>query len=151
MEAPGRKPKIRFSDSSPGPTTMAVMKFSCCWYICARYARWRAERTYLPGGTEAKANKPCSSVISTRPESGGLGVFGEFAGFMATKARASGCLVMASITRPLIRNADGVVAEGDAAGGAATCWKKVKTKRNGNNRWTIIRGILLPSSIRGRS
>src|SRR6266851_5237024 len=121
MEAPGRKPKIKFSDSNPGPTTIAVIKFSCCWYICAMKPRWRAERTYFPRGTLAKAKNPCASVISARPESGGLGVSGEFEGLIATDARASGCPVMASMTLPLIRNVDGAGGAGGEAGGAVAC------------------------------
>src|SRR5438045_9406721 len=100
------------------------------------YPRRRAERTYLPGGTPAKAKTPSASVTSTRPESGVLGLLRESEGFTQTDARASGCPVIASMTLPLIRNVDGVTGAGGEAGGTGTCGKNVISKRTASNVWT---------------
>src|SRR5439155_3198041 len=100
---------------------IAVVKPSCCWYICVMYPRWRAVRTYFPGGTTAKTKAPSASVVSVWPASGGLGLFGVFEALMETVARANGWPVIASMTLPLIRKVVGGAAARGEAGGAAAC------------------------------
>src|SRR5260370_26469729 len=119
MEAAGRNRKMRCSDGNPGTTVMAVVKPSCCWYICGTKPRRLAERMYLPGGKPAKAKTPSASVFPKRVGSGGLETSGEFVRFRVTDARANGCPVTESMTLPLIRNEDAGAEAGGRTGGQA--------------------------------